>query len=206
MKAFKSIATLLLLLAIAGCATIMDGNKQELTFTSSPAGAKVLLDGKEVGTTPVTVTWKRGRKSIGVRFEKEGYEPQIATLDSKMNLWWLGNLITGGAFGTSTDAASGAMFEYAPQNYHTVLAPVQQSSADQLNQRVNLSRFVMTSYHQISQDLQSGDGDYLEALLATLRIDPAHRPQAIATLRSLHAQHSGISEFANAVIQELAGI
>jgi len=43
-----------------------------VTINSSPSGATVLIDKKEVGITPLTITLKNG--AYGIRVEKEGYE------------------------------------------------------------------------------------------------------------------------------------
>ena len=44
---------------INGCATILTGSSDDLNFTSNPSGAKILLDGLEIGTTPATIEVKR---------------------------------------------------------------------------------------------------------------------------------------------------
>jgi outer membrane protein assembly factor BamD (BamD/ComL family) len=50
----------------------------ELAIESSPAGAKVLIDGKPAGTTPSTASWRlrRGEKrEVAIRLELDNYEP-----------------------------------------------------------------------------------------------------------------------------------
>jgi hypothetical protein len=52
-----------------------------VSFTSTPAGARVTVDGEEVGTTPVV--WKDGwpDRSYKVAFELDGHEPWSTTVD-----------------------------------------------------------------------------------------------------------------------------
>ena len=39
-----------------GCATVISGTSQEITFESSPSGATVYLDGERYGVTPFTLS------------------------------------------------------------------------------------------------------------------------------------------------------
>lgn len=60
---------------LGGCATMLDGTTQELTFTSEPPGAVVLGDGlKELGVTPFKKELSKNETGIFV-FKKEGYQP-----------------------------------------------------------------------------------------------------------------------------------
>jgi len=68
------IAFLAFILAlIGGCATIVSGTTQEVSFQSNPEGAKVTVSGRVIGKTPVTLQLKR-EKGQSLAFEKEGYE------------------------------------------------------------------------------------------------------------------------------------
>ena len=67
------LATLTAGLVISACATIMHGSKQDVTFTSTPSNAKVLVDSMEVGHTPVVANLERKPRHV-VRIELEGYQ------------------------------------------------------------------------------------------------------------------------------------
>jgi uncharacterized protein YceK len=43
--------------AISGCASIVDGTDQSMTFNSEPDGAAVTVAGKVVGKTPLQGCW-----------------------------------------------------------------------------------------------------------------------------------------------------
>lgn len=81
------IAIAILALATSGCATIFQSGPDHVPVTSSPSGAKVFLDGKEVGVTPIEVSIERDAEGV-IRIEKDGYNPYTKDLDKKIN-WWL---------------------------------------------------------------------------------------------------------------------
>ncbi|MFC1585365.1 PEGA domain-containing protein [Fibrobacterota bacterium] len=77
---------------LAGCATIMHGRTQEVRFTSEPEGARIIIDEKEVGTTPEKIKLKRD-KSYAVRLEKDNYEPHNTIIKRKISKWFWGNAL-----------------------------------------------------------------------------------------------------------------
>lgn len=64
-----------LFLPLSGCASILHGGKQEVTFDSKPPGATVKLDNALQLTTPHTIALTRSTNHQAT-FTKEGYEPQ----------------------------------------------------------------------------------------------------------------------------------
>ncbi|MCR5063912.1 MAG: PEGA domain-containing protein [Treponema sp.] len=103
-------------LMLSGCATIISGSTQDLTFESNPEGAKIYLDGKLMGVTPFTVSLHRN-KYKKIRVEKEGYETFERDLNKKFNCVSLLNVLLGGFLGSTTDGVSGAMFNYEDNSY-----------------------------------------------------------------------------------------
>lgn len=65
-------ATLLFIFTVSSCATAVRGRKQEISFWSDPAGASIIVDGANVGTTPASVELTR-HDTHAVRIEKPGY-------------------------------------------------------------------------------------------------------------------------------------
>jgi hypothetical protein len=59
--------------SITGCASIVSGTDQNLTFNSEPDAATVTVAGKVVGKTPLSVQVKKG-KNQSLTFEKDGYK------------------------------------------------------------------------------------------------------------------------------------
>lgn len=64
-----------LFLPLSGCASILHGGKQGVTFDSKPPGATVKLDNALQFTTPHTIALTRSTNHQAT-FTKEGYEPQ----------------------------------------------------------------------------------------------------------------------------------
>ncbi len=132
----KGVLGLLLMASLGaggGCASIIVGSTQPVRFTSDPQQARYELVSKkgEVvhrGTTPETVTLKRGRgfflgADLTMNAWKEGYERAEKPIDMYVNLpYALGNIIFGGAIGyLILDPITGAMFSF-PEKVHVDLA------------------------------------------------------------------------------------
>lgn len=82
------------------CATIIRGTSQNIPVTSYPEGAKIIVDGKEMGYAPIELKLKR-KKSHLIRIEKQGYNPFEIRVTRKssslLSLW--GNNFLGGTIG-----------------------------------------------------------------------------------------------------------
>ncbi len=76
-KTFRLLASVLLAVAAAallnGCATILQGTEQNLNFDSVPKGSSVYVNGKEVATTPCTLTVARNHEYI-LQIKQRGFE------------------------------------------------------------------------------------------------------------------------------------
>ncbi len=91
-----------------GCATVMNGPRQEIRVRSKPDAAQVFLNGRRIGTTPATAfvsRWGNHR----VRIEMPGYQPYEVVLEKKFNDNAAGNLLIGGVW-IVVDALTGAIF------------------------------------------------------------------------------------------------
>jgi hypothetical protein len=71
------------MLALSGCATIIRGTTERVSFQSEPSGALVRLSNGFTGRTPVSFTVPR-KGDLTVQVEKEGYEPMKMTLRATM--------------------------------------------------------------------------------------------------------------------------
>ena len=92
-----------------GCATVTGGVTQQVRVKSKPAGARVFLNGKQLGVTPVTAVVSRwGWHKI--RIELAGYEPYEVRLEKKFNDTVLWNAWIGGGW-IVVDAMTGAIFD-----------------------------------------------------------------------------------------------
>ncbi len=114
----KNIIAVLLLGTLApgltGCATIMDGTKQTVGFSSNPSDATVIVDGKVLGKTPLTEDLSKKDKHT-VKITLAGYMPYEMTMTRKTNSWVWGNIVIGGLIGLVVDSATGAMYKLTPE-------------------------------------------------------------------------------------------
>ncbi|MGB7650417.1 MAG: PEGA domain-containing protein [Gallionella sp.] len=114
MKSSRLVLLSLVVLSLTGCASVLKGTDQVLTFTSDQDGAQVLLDGVSVGVTPLSMKVKKNSKST-VMVKKDGFRTQTMPLDKKydgvalLNIFW--------DFST-TDLITGAAYEYEPNTYY----------------------------------------------------------------------------------------
>src|SRR4051812_4496644 len=92
-----------------GCATWIDGPTEKVYVKSQPAGARVLLNGRAIGQTPLTAVVSRWGVHR-VRIEMAGYKPFDVPLQKTVNDYASGNLFIGGVW-IVVDAVTGAIFQ-----------------------------------------------------------------------------------------------
>ncbi len=187
------------LVTIWGCASIIEGRTQAVTFNSEPSGAKVVINGIPMGVTPATITLKKSEyDNANVVFKMDGYQDQQANLHTKVTGWFWGNVISGGLLGSATDAISGAMWEYSPDKYMVTLPPQKASAAEMARWQYanNVRKFLLFSHEQLAFDLARGQGEYLSSVLSMLSITEDGRDLAIGRLRQLSEKSQAAPEFA----------
>jgi hypothetical protein len=106
----------------SSCATIFGKSSYPVAIRTDPQGAAVTITdkkSKEVfkGQTPCTVTLKSGagyftKAEYQVKLNAPGYAEQVLPIYFKLNGWYFGNLLVGGALGMLiVDPLSGAMWK-----------------------------------------------------------------------------------------------
>lgn len=186
-----------------GCATIMDGKREPVVFSSDPSGALVIVNGTQMGVTPATIVLDReDHEYATVVFRKEGYQDQQTTLTTSLNPWFWGNFLLG-IFSSFVDFATGAMWKFAPNSYHISLPPVTTSEAEMERYRheTSVRRFVLFRYDNLGADLVRGEGEDLASLLELIRMEPTAR--VLDSLRSEYTASTTAPGFADAVIRLL---
>ncbi|MDR2526336.1 MAG: hypothetical protein LBC92_00480 [Rickettsiales bacterium] len=117
MKKVKyAVSLTLVVLLLSSCGTIIGGKTTTInlqTGTGDSVRATVVSKGgvQEV-TLPATVMVKRGKKAVLVTVKDKCYKPTTYSVKSTLNMWFLGNFITGGLIGTTTDAITGGLWDY----------------------------------------------------------------------------------------------
>lgn len=194
---------LTIILMATGCATIMSGKSQELSFQSNPDGATVTVSGKIIGKTPITTTLKK-EKGQSLVFSKDGHKSVSMRLDTRLDSWFWGNIALGGLIGSSTDGISGAVHEYSPSQYMVTLQPEGTTPIEgkvSQSERQKAKEFIVMGYKDIISDLKKGEGQYLASLMSVLKISMDEKDQAIKKIKGLSEAYNNIPEFADRVIE-----
>lgn len=112
-----------ILFSLSGCASIFNGQTQAVSIRSEPDGASIYVTNRagekiHAGTTPVTLTLKRGAgyfksEVYTVHLAKEGYAARELTVTANVNGWYIGNIVFGGLVGMlAVDPLTGAMYSF----------------------------------------------------------------------------------------------
>lgn len=200
---------LLILILVApmlalGCATILVGEQQSLTFDSEPAGAQIVINGVPMGVTPATITVrKRNYENATVLFKKEGYTDQQATLHTKTTGWFWGNILIGGLLGSSIDSMTGSMLEYDPDKFHVTMLPEKASTGEmaRLEYQQKVRKYLLLSYEHVISDLAKGSGEHLSSLCVLLGVTEPGQEASIRELRTLASISRTAPAFAAAVLK-----
>lgn len=187
-----------------GCATIVVGDKQSLTFDSEPAGVQITINGKSEGVTPATITIKKSDyQNATVVFKKEGYTDQQATLHTKTTGWFWGNILIGGLFDSTTDSSTEAMLEYEPAKFFVTMPPAKASLSEmaRLDYQNRVRMYILLSHEYLVSDLAKGSGEHLASLYVLLGLTEVKQKEAIRELRMLATISENTPAFAEAVLK-----
>jgi len=118
---------------LSSCASIVSRSAYPVSIRTNPAGANISITdkkGKEVykGQSPAQVTLKAGagyfsKADYQVKLSIAGFAEKIVPINYKLNGWYFGNLLVGGAIGMLiVDPATGAMWKIVdPVIYETLV-------------------------------------------------------------------------------------
>jgi hypothetical protein len=114
-SSFLFIAFLLCVVGfLSGCATILSGDTQSINITTETGKKyRASIDGQKY-TVPSIIQLKRENKDQILILEE--CPDQKTLLHKEINPVFFVNILSGGAFGSTTDAASGSMWKYQPEN------------------------------------------------------------------------------------------
>jgi hypothetical protein len=100
----------------AGCATANKGRDQRIVIESVPAGATILVDGREVGRTPKAL-WLPRMNGYQITVRKHGFADATDFVRTVANEYDAKFLRLG------ADYATGAMNDLVPSSFHFELRP-----------------------------------------------------------------------------------
>jgi len=131
----SQIASLCLLVPLTACASIVSHSNWPVNVTADPADTEVEVineAGKVIqkSKAPFTLTLKSGAgyfngEKYTLRGTAAGYATSTTVLDTKLNGWYIGNLVFGDLIGfLIVDPLTGAMYKL-PASAHVALAKSQ---------------------------------------------------------------------------------
>ena len=105
------------MIALSGCASIIEGSTQEITVNTSPSDANcaIMRNGQhiaEVSHSPGSAVIKKTGADLTIQCTKPGYQEASVVNDSDVAAATFGNLILGGLIGVIIDAADGSIHKY----------------------------------------------------------------------------------------------
>jgi hypothetical protein len=114
----KKIVTAAAAVLLSSCASILSGTSTQINIQASDAqGGEIKASiqsksGVQNVNLPTVINVKKGNKPLIVTVKDKCYRDTVYTSKPTINLWFLGNFVTGGTLGTSTDALTGALWTY----------------------------------------------------------------------------------------------
>ncbi|EMP56291.1 hypothetical protein MSNKSG1_10468 [Marinobacter santoriniensis NKSG1] len=183
----------------SGCASIVSGTDQKLTFNSEPEEATVTVSGRVLGKTPLTVPVDRGSNQF-ITFEKEGYKTYTAQLSTTTNPWFFGNIVLGGLLGSTTDGVSGAIHEFSPDQYFVTLKPDTPSGISTSKPR-QIKEIIIAFSGEFRHQLASGGGEKVNSVLQLLDIKASEKDTTIRALNQLALAEDNDLELAKTIIE-----
>jgi len=118
--------------AVTGCATIINGTTQSIAITSTPNGAKVIVDESDTSyTTPANVELSRNHDHV-LTFNLASYQQETFTIKHSLSGVVAGNILAGGLIGWGVDAADGAQDKLTPETVQMTLNPIKPAVEEDL--------------------------------------------------------------------------
>lgn len=115
-RMLKNTLAAALLLSLTACGTIFTGTSDNITVASNPPGTKVLMDGLDMGSTPVTFTAKRKITAPTLMLRKEGYRDRTIQMQNEVNIVALLDILFWPSF--IVDGVTGGLMKYSNTTYN----------------------------------------------------------------------------------------
>ena len=114
------------LVYLCGCATILNGTSQKIPVSSEPAGATVMVDSKNVYTTPVKLRLER-RRDHALVFTKDGFDASTVNVMHVLSESVCGNTLLFGPLGWVFDIFAGTQYKLVPDKIDVELKSLARS-------------------------------------------------------------------------------
>lgn len=112
-KLVSGMCILALVLSCTGCATMLSGKTQEVSFNSKPQGAEVMV-GSQTCVTPCKMQIPKDKVYREIVVTKNGYQKDKMNVVASVDPWVYGNILNFGV-GAIVDFISGSYAKYDPE-------------------------------------------------------------------------------------------
>jgi len=106
-------------IGLSGCATVFTGTSDQISVSTEPSGAKLYLNGNDMGRTPITVPVSRSLGTTMMSVKKPGFEDKTFALQSSFNTIAILDIFLWPTF--IIDAATGSIVKYSQTSYNLEL-------------------------------------------------------------------------------------
>ncbi|MDV6235971.1 hypothetical protein CH379_010085 [Leptospira ellisii] len=111
--------SILLILGLVNCATIVSDNVYNYTIASDPVGATVEISMKGYAAPVAQITTPGAqalnlKNDYSLKFQLKGYKETVVDIRKDVDGWVWGNILIGGLIGLLIDYSTGSM--YKPEN------------------------------------------------------------------------------------------
>ena len=163
MKYFQLFVVLTIAAALSSCATVLTGTTQRVTIDSTPPGAKIIVDGYMMGTTPARVRLDRDMNAIidngkDISLILEGYYSNRYYLNADIEPTTILNVFF--PFGFALDAVSGAIMRYDTDYYNIRLLPIDNTS-NLPGSQIEQDETEMSDYEKLIRLVEMYEDGYL---------------------------------------------
>lgn len=128
-KTIQILCSLFIFGLLTSCCTLFHGVTQMVDISSQPVGAKIYIDGRDYGTTPLSIPLNRqgrllgeskSKKGYSIKIVLEGYLPYEIKLDRKIEKLFFVDIIMS-PIGLILDARNGAMYSLTPDQISAIM-------------------------------------------------------------------------------------
>jgi hypothetical protein len=107
---------------VGGCGALFNSGPAHVTFSSSPDGAEVLVNGTPRGTTPMVLQMAKN-EDYSVVFRKDGYRDVTNVISRRVSPTYVVLDVLGGLLPVIIDAATGSWYVLSTNAVHGSLSP-----------------------------------------------------------------------------------
>lgn len=150
-----------------GCATIINGTHEDILISSTPSKARVTIDYRPYGQTPVVANLDRKNQHI-VKLSLPGFYDYETIITKHVSGTLAGNILFGGLLGLVIDMTSGAMWTLEPTEIRANL----RKNGEKIDAAAQESSQELEAFYLTPTDRLLIDADYMvvwRAALAEIR-------------------------------------